>query len=77
MTVVFLRYQQLKTVWDTNNPKKNTVSLVLGLLAGIGLSIVANFQVTTLISYLIEYDNLIFKKGSGHHSLTMDSQYLL
>lgn len=50
MTVVFLRYEQLKTIWGTNNPKKNKVSLALGLLAGIGLSIVANFQVTTLIS---------------------------
>ena len=67
MTVVFLRYEQLKTIWGTNNPKKNKVSLALGLLAGIGLSIVANFQVTIQKSMITCHANLI-KRGININS---------
>nr|XP_022325155.1 DNA damage-regulated autophagy modulator protein 2-like [Crassostrea virginica] len=66
MTVVFLRYQQLKTVWDTNNPKKNKVSLALGLLAGIGLSIVANFQVENVNSVHVIGAALAFLVGGAY-----------
>ena len=67
MTVVFLRYEQLKTIWGTNNPKKNKVSLALGLLAGIGLSIVANFQVTIQKSMITCHANSI-KRGINLNS---------
>ncbi|XP_022325145.2 DNA damage-regulated autophagy modulator protein 2-like [Crassostrea virginica] len=66
MTVVFLRYEQLKTIWGTNNPKKNKVSFALGLLAGIGLSIVANFQVDNVNSVHLIGAALAFLVGGAY-----------
>lgn len=50
LITVCLRYKQLDTFWSSHDtattfPRTNNVALVLGVLAALGLSIVANFQV--------------------------------
>lgn len=50
LITVCVRYKQLDTFWSSQDaatkfPKTNNVALVMGVLAALGLSIVANFQV--------------------------------
>lgn len=55
LITVYLRYKQLDTFWSSHDtattlPRTNNVALVLGVLAALGLSIVANFQVDNVKS---------------------------
>lgn len=50
LITVCVRYKQLDTFWSSQDaatkfPKTNNVALLMGVVAALGLSIVANFQV--------------------------------
>ncbi|XP_048727148.2 uncharacterized protein LOC125645592 [Ostrea edulis] len=71
LTIVYLRYRQVETYWSVTHsltpyPRANTAFLVLGLLSGVGLSIVGNFQVENSKGFHIFGALLAFIVGGAY-----------